>query len=192
MASRLTDDYEVIVVDDGSRDRTAAVTEELALTYPAVKLVRHEVNRGYGGALWTGFTTASKDLIFFTDSDNQFDVNELEKLMALIESADMVIGYRAPRADPAMRRLNAWGWKQLVNLLFGYTARDIDCAFKLFWRRVLDQVQVESRGATFSAELLVRARRAGLTIKEVPVKHLPAHGRQPDGGQAERHPARLP
>ena len=173
VASRLASDYEVIVVDDGSGDRTAAVTEGLSRTYPTVKLVRHEVNRGYGGALWTGFTSASKDLVFFTDSDNQFDVNELEKLAALIDTADMVIGYRAPRRDPAIRRLNAWGWNVLVNLLFGYTARDIDCAFKLFWRRVLDTVQVESRGATFSAELLVRARRAGFTIREVPVKHLP-------------------
>jgi len=174
VAARLAGgDYEVIVVDDGSRDRTAEVTEKLARTNPAIKLVRHEVNRGYGGALWTGFTTACKDLVFFTDSDNQFDVTEMEKLMALIDQADMVIGYRAPRRDPAMRRLNAWGWNQLVNLLFGYAARDIDCAFKLFWRRVLDTVQVESRGATFSAELLVRARRAGFTIKEVPVKHRP-------------------
>lgn len=173
VVARLTEDYEVIVVDDGSRDRTAEVSASLAQTYPGVKPVRHEVNRGYGGALATGFATASKDLIFFTDSDNQFDVGELEKLMALINVADMVIGYRAPRRDPLYRRLNANGWNMLVNLLFGYTARDVDCAFKLFWRRVLDTVQVESRGATFSAELLVRARRAGFTIREVPVKHLP-------------------
>ena len=173
VVSRLTDDYEVIIVDDGSRDRTAEVSQNLSSVYPPVRPVRHEINRGYGGALATGFATASKDLLFFTDADNQFDVGELEKLMALINVADMVVGYRAPRRDPVYRRLNAAGWNLLVNLLFGYTARDVDCAFKLFWRRILDRVVVESRGATFSAELLVRTRRAGFSIREVPVKHLP-------------------
>jgi glycosyltransferase involved in cell wall biosynthesis len=180
---RLTDDYEIIIVDDGSRDRTPEVSAELAREYPGVKPVRHQVNKGYGGALWTGFTTASKELVFFTDADNQFDVGEMEKLMALIGSADLVIGYRAPRRDPFYRRLNAHGWNVLVNILFGYTARDVDCAFKLFWRRILDTVQVESRGATFSAELLVRARRAGFTIKEVPVKHLPRLAGQQTGAR---------
>ncbi len=178
-----TTDYEVIIVDDGSRDRTAEVTRELARKYPAVRLVQHPANRGYGGALATGFAAATKELVFFTDADNQFDVTEISKLLPYIGEFDMVIGYRAPRVDPFIRKLNALGWKLLTNLLFGYTARDIDCAFKLFKRSVLDNVEVESRGATFSAELLVRARRKGYRIKEVPVKHLPRLAGNPTGAR---------
>ncbi|MCL5265896.1 MAG: glycosyltransferase family 2 protein [Chloroflexi bacterium] len=178
-----TTDYEVIIVDDGSRDRTAEVTRELARKYPAVRLVQHPANRGYGGALATGFAAATKELVFFTDADNQFDVTEISKLLPYIGEFDMVIGYRAPRVDPFIRKLNAFGWKLLTNLLFGYTARDIDCAFKLFKRSVLDNVEVESRGATFSAELLVRARRKGYRIKEVPVKHLPRLAGNPTGAR---------
>ncbi len=167
-------DYEVVVVDDGSRDHTAEVTRELAQANPRVRLVQHQVNQGYGAALATGFSSARKKLIFMADSDGQFDLSEVRKLLPLIESgADMAIGYRSPRRDRLMRRLNALGWKMLNQLLFGYVARDIDCAFKLFRRCILDDVQIQSRGATFSAEFLVRARQAGYVIKEVPVTHLP-------------------
>jgi len=167
-------DYEVIVVDDGSRDRTAEVTQALAQRYPAVRLVQHGVNRGYGAALATGFASATKELVFMTDGDAQFDLTELNKLLPLIEQgADLAIGYRAPRRDPFMRRLNAHGWNLLIRLLFGHVARDVDCAFKLFRRRVLDDVKIQSGGATFSAEFLVRAMRAGYVIREAPVKHLP-------------------
>jgi glycosyltransferase involved in cell wall biosynthesis len=179
----LVTDYEIIVVDDGSRDRTAEVARELAERYPAVRLVPHKVNRGYGAALATGFAAATKDLVFFTDSDNQFDMREISKLMAHIGEYDMVIGYRAPRVDPFMRKLNAFGWKMLVNVLFGYTARDVDCAFKLFRRDVLDNIKIESGGATFSTELLVRARRKGYRVKEVPVKHLPRLAGSPTGAR---------
>lgn len=180
---RTATEYEVIVVDDGSKDRTAEVTTQLAERYPAVRLVRHPVNRGYGGALATGFAAAKKDLIFFTDSDNQFDIREIDKLLSHIGEYDLVIGYRSPRVDPFIRKLNAFGWKVLVNLIFGYTARDVDCAFKLFKREVLDNIKIESRGATFSAEFLVRARRKGYRIKEVPVKHLPRLAGQPTGAR---------
>jgi glycosyltransferase involved in cell wall biosynthesis len=169
----LVDDYEVIAVDDGSRDTTAARVEEVAARYPQVRLVRHPVNRGYGAALYTGFTSGTKEWVFFTDSDRQFDVTELGKLLPLTEEADLVVGYRAPRKDPFMRVLFGWGWSALVTLLFGYTARDIDCAFKLFRREIIERVTIHSRGATFSAEFLVRSKRAGYTIREVPVTHLP-------------------
>ncbi len=181
--SGLVSNYEVIVVDDGSKDRTAEVTRELAKQYPAVRLVQHQVNRGYGGALASGFTAAKKELIFFTDADNQFDVTEIGKLLPFIGEYDMVIGYRAPRVDPFMRKLNAFAWGRLINLLFGYTARDVDCAFKLFKREVWDSIKVSSGGATFSTELLVRARRRGYKIKEVPVKHLPRLAGNPTGAR---------
>lgn len=169
----LTPSYEVIVVDDGSRDRTSEVVEELAESYPQVRLVRHEVNRGYGGALNSGFKAATRDLIFFTSSDNQYDVAEVKKLLPYIESAELVIGYRADRRDPFVRRLFAWGWTTLVNLLFGYVSRDIDCAFKLFRREILSQINITSKGAMIDTELLVGAKRRGFSIVEVPVSHFP-------------------
>jgi glycosyltransferase involved in cell wall biosynthesis len=171
--SGLSDDYEVLVVNDGSRDRTAAVVTELSQRYPQVRLIDHAVNKGYGAALYTGFTNARKDLIFFTDSDKQFNVAEITRLLPLLDQADLVVGYRAPRRDPFKRRLFGKGWSLVVTMLFGYTARDIDCAFKLFRREIMDNINIESRGATFSAEFLVRAKRKGYRIREVAVTHLP-------------------
>ena len=166
-------EYEVVVVDDGSRDRTADIVATLSVRNPRVRLVSHPRNRGYGATLWTGFTAARCELVFFTDSDRQFDISELRDFLPLLDDADLVIGYRSPRADPWIRRLNAWGWKQLVNGLFGYTARDVDCAFKLFRRHILDRVEVSSTGATFSAELLIKARRLGFVVHERRVSHFP-------------------
>ena len=169
----LNADYEIIVVNDGSRDRTGEILTQLGQENPRVRMVAHERNQGYGAALWTGFTSATKDLVFLTDGDKQFDVDELSLLLPMLDGADLAIGYRQKRADPPMRLLNAWGWKLLVNGLFGYTARDIDCAFKLFRRSILDRVQVHARGATFSAEFLIKARRLGYVVRERPVSHYP-------------------
>jgi glycosyltransferase involved in cell wall biosynthesis len=167
------EDYEVIVVNDGSRDDTAQVVRDLSLRSPAVRLVDHEVNQGYGAAVYTGFTSARKDLIFLTDSDKQFEVSEIALLLPLLDEADLVAGYRAPRRDPFKRRLFGTGWTTLVTVLFGYTVRDVDCAFKLFRREIVDSIDIESRGATFSAEFLVRAKRKGYRFREAPVTHLP-------------------
>ena len=176
-------DYEVIVVDDGSRDRTADIVAGLSPSNPHVRLVSHQSNRGYGAALWTGFTSATKELVFLTDSDKQFDVAELREFLPLLDGADLVIGYREPRADPLIRRLNGWGWNAIVRLLFGYTARDVDCAFKLFRRRVLDHVNVHATGATFSAELLVKARRLGFVVRERRASHFPRPAGTPTGAK---------
>ncbi len=171
--SALTDDYEVVVVNDGSRDATRQVVEAVATDNPRIRCVSHPTNRGYGAALGTGFAAATKELIFMTDGDKQFDSREVENFLPHIGEADLVIGYRKPRMDPFMRRLNAWGWNLLVRLLFGYVAEDVDCAFKLFRRSVLDTVHVESTGATFSAEFLIKARRRGYRIKELRATHFP-------------------
>ena len=184
--SGLVQEFEVIVVDDGSRDGTARVLEDLQSRYPELPLVvvTHPRNRGYGAALASGFDAARKDLIFLTDGDRQFDVAELAAFLpALDPGTDLVIGWRRQRADPPLRRLNAFGWRLLVNGLFGYTARDVDCAFKLFRRRVWEGLTVHARGATFSAELLVKARRRGYRVRELPVSHYPRAAGRPTGAR---------
>lgn len=170
---RIADDYEIIVVNDGSGDRTEQIVLGLAVQNPAVRCISHPTNQGYGAALSTGFSATTRDLIFLTDGDKQFDVRELAGFLTHSPQCDMVIGYRRPRRDPFLRRLYGWGWSWLVGLLFGYTARDVDCAFKLFRRSVWGALKVHSRGATFSAELLVKARRRGFRICELPVSHYP-------------------
>ena len=175
VAARLADDFEVIVVDDGSADRTAEVVRELESQHPQVRLIEHEVNKGYGAAVFDGLVGGTKEWAFFTDGDLQFVLDELEKLWALCDQGDLIIGYRAPREDPFIRKLNGFGWTWLTNVLFGYVSRDVDCAFKLIRREALNAVapHVSSRGATFSAELLVRAKKMGYKLREVPVTHLP-------------------
>lgn len=180
----LVEDLEIIVVDDGSRDGTAEVVEAIAQQDPRVRLIRHPVNQGYGAAVYDGVWAAKKRFIFFTDSDRQFRLDELPRFMARMREADMVIGYRYARSDPWFRKLFGQGWSWLVNLLFGYIARDVDCAYKLFRREVIEAIDVQSRGATFSAEFLVKAKRAGFRIVEEPVSHHP----RPAGSQTGAHP----
>jgi glycosyltransferase involved in cell wall biosynthesis len=183
--SSLVDDYEVVVVDDGSRDATAGIVRGLGERFPPVRLVSHDVNRGYGAALGTGFAAATRELLFLTDGDKQFDVRELAGCLPLLDRADLVVGYRRPRADPWVRRLYGWGWNMLVNTFFGYTARDVDCAFKLFPRRILRELKVHSTGHTFSPELLIKARRAGYRVAEVRVTHYPRLAGQPKGARPD-------
>lgn len=175
VAAQIGDDFEVIVVNDGSADRTADVVRDCAMGHPQVRLVEHPVNQGYGAAVFDGLVAGSKEWAFFTDSDRQFVMDDLLRLWALRDQADLIIGYRAPRRDPFIRKFNGFGWTWLTNVLFGYVARDVDCAFKLINRRVVDTVapHTASRGATLNAEFLVRAKRAGFRTKEVPVRHQP-------------------
>jgi glycosyltransferase involved in cell wall biosynthesis len=184
----LSSDFEVIVTNDGSRDTTGPVLADLQMREPGLNLqvVTHDRNRGYGAALASGFDKAQKDLIFLTDGDKQFDVGELRQFMPEMDGrTDLVIGWRKNRADPPMRKLNALGWKLLVNTLFGYTARDVDCAFKLFRRHVWSSLTVYARGATFSAEFLIKARRLGFHVKELPVSHFPRTAGSPTGARLD-------
>jgi glycosyltransferase involved in cell wall biosynthesis len=179
-------DYEVIVVDDGSRDGTARVVGELQARQPQVRLVRHEVNRGYGQALRSGYAAAQKDLVLIHHADSQFDLTEIKRFLPLLAQADIVCGYRAQRADPFVRKVNALGWNMVVRLLFGYLARDIDCGFKLFRREILDHVHLTAtRGAMIDTELLASARARGYRIAELPVTHLPRLGGQPTGANLD-------
>ena len=171
----VTDDYEIVVVDDGSADDTAGVTRRVMQEYPRVRLVEHPVNQGFGAAVFSGFTSAEKDWIFYTDADRQFVLSELEQFMPFMDDADLIAGYRAPRRDPFMRLVYGKGWSALCTLLFGYTVRDVDCGFKLLRREIIQNLapQIASRGATFSIEWLVRAKRAGYRFAELPVTHRP-------------------
>lgn len=174
-------EYEIIVVNDGSHDRTGDIVREMQSHIRNLKLVEHFPNRGYGGSLKAGFAAARCDWIAFVPSDNQFDFNEISLLMACTTEADIVSGYRATRQDPFVRRLNAFGWNTVVRLLFGYLCRDIDCGFKLFKRELLDLVHVESNGAMIDTELLAGARARGYKIADVPVTHLPRTAGHPTG-----------
>jgi glycosyltransferase involved in cell wall biosynthesis len=158
---------------------------DFAAKHPNVRLIVHPKNLGYGAALFSGFTAARKKWVFMTDSDRQFDLNEVHKLLPYTDRADLVIGYRAPRRDSFLRRLYGWGWNSLIAILFGYTARDVDCAFKLFKREILDHITIQSRGAMFSAEFLVRAKRAGYQSAQVPVTHLPRLAGKPSGARLD-------
>jgi glycosyltransferase involved in cell wall biosynthesis len=181
IAGRLCADHEVIVVDDGSVDATAAVVRELAARDPRVRLVQHPANRGYGGALRSGFLAARMDLVFLTDADNQFDLGELGDFLSLIDECDVVAGFRMKRRDPLLRRLNGRAWNVLVRALFDVPLRDVDCAFKLFRREVFDDVELSSVGAMVSTELIVKISRSGYRIVEVGVGHYPRTAGSPHG-----------
>jgi glycosyltransferase involved in cell wall biosynthesis len=171
---RLADRFEVIVVNDGSGDRTREVVQELAAKDGRIRLVDHPVNQGYGAAVRSGFLAAMHEWIFLSDGDGQFDVEELAALIPLAAGHDLVVGYRIRRADPWFRRVNAFFWGRLVRLIFGLRGvRDIDCAFKLVRRDVFQTFSLETTGAMISTELLVKAARNGFRIVEHGVNHLP-------------------
>jgi glycosyltransferase involved in cell wall biosynthesis len=173
VATRYCSAFEVIVVDDGSSDRTAELVTEVATEHPQVRLLRHARNRGYGEALRSGFLRARLDYVFFTDADNQFDMEELRLLLPWADRVDVVAGYRKNRQDPLIRRANAWAWNRLVRVLFYVPVRDIDCAFKLFRRSALEELDIESVGAMVNTEVMVKLGRTGRTVVEVGVTHLP-------------------
>jgi len=174
--SALATRYEVIIVDDGSTDGTAAIAASLVVAHPGVvRLVRHEVNRGYGGALRSGFAAATMRHVAFTDGDRQFRVADLALLLHVSRerSAPVTVGFRLRRADPLIRRVYAGVYRFANRFWFSLNVRDVDCAMKLFDRSVLTNVAVASNGAFFSAELLIKLRAAGVVVAEVGVPHFP-------------------
>ncbi len=166
-------DYEIIVVNDGSKDRTLEIAQELAAENPHVRVVNHPVNRGYGAALTSGFNAATGDFIMFMDSDRQFDINDVHLLTPYVDDYDIVAGYRLKRSDPAHRIINAWIFGLAVRLLFDINVKDIDCAFKIMRAEVLKGINLESPGALINTEILAKAMVQGRTITQVGVHHYP-------------------
>jgi glycosyltransferase involved in cell wall biosynthesis len=172
---------EIIVVDDGSQDETGALAEALGRMDSRVRLVRHERNRGYGGAVRSGIAAARMDWVLLTDADLQFDLRQLTEFVPHTADAQLVVGYRAKRNDPLIRRVNARGWNAVVHLLFGLPVRDVDAAFKLIRRDALDGLEFISTGAAIDTELLAKASRRGARIVELPVIHRPRLAGEPSG-----------
>jgi glycosyltransferase involved in cell wall biosynthesis len=170
---RVAADYEVIVVDDGSRDRTGEIADRLAAADVHVKVVHHPVNRGYGGAVISGIRAATQPYVLLSDGDGQFDPADVELMIPFVPEYDVVAGRRAHRADGLIRRLNGKAWTTLVRLLLGITISDIDCGFKLFKREKLDGMELRAHGAMISTELMARLAGRGAKVKEVDVAHLP-------------------
>jgi glycosyltransferase involved in cell wall biosynthesis len=183
----LAEKYEIIAVDDGSKDRTPALADELASRHPEVfRVVHHPTNLGYGAALRSGFRASRYDLIAFIDGDRQFkviDVGRLTERMAAADSPDVVVGYRLKRADPAIRRWYARIYRLANRTFFGVRVRDIDCACKLFKRPALEPISVSSGGAFFTAELLIKLRFEGRRIAEVGVPHYSRTAGSPTGAK---------
>jgi glycosyltransferase involved in cell wall biosynthesis len=167
------DAFEVIVVDDGSADATWAVLERLARDEPRLRPIRHEKNQGYAAALRTGFTAARFPLVFYSDSDNQYDIREIRYLLPLSERHDIVTGFRDYRFDPLTRLVLSWGFNLLVRIIFRIPVRDIDCAFKIFRREIFDKITIESQRFFVDTEILAKAKALGMTMTEIGVRHYP-------------------
>ncbi len=169
----IAEKWEIIPVNDGSKDKTGEIIDRLAKEDPNVHPVHHVKNQGYGGAVISGYNAAKYDLVFFTDGDLQFDLREITLLIERLDEGDLILGFRKNRRDPWNRKLNAYLWGSLVKTLFGFKVKDVDCAFKLIKRRVIDKVQLSAGGAMVSTELLARANQAGFRFVEVGVTHYP-------------------
>ena len=171
-ARKLTNDFEVIVINDGSLDGTASIADELARNYPEVKVVHHPRNRGYGGALRSGFEAATRDLVFYTDGDAQYDPSEMNVLWErFADDVDLVNGYKISRSDPIHRIVIGRIYHHTVKLLFGLRVRDVDCDFRLMRRSIFDKVTLEKNSGVICLEMMKKIQDAGFRVAEVPVHH---------------------
>jgi len=182
----LAERFEIIAVDDGSRDATPQIADRLAASDARIRVVHHEINKGYGAAVRSGLGAARYDLVAFTDGDRQFKVADLGRLLVRLaqpDQPDVVVGYRVKRADPFIRTAYARAYRLALNIFYRLGVRDVDCAFKLFRRSALEGTRLESGGAFMSAELLVKLKQRGRRIAEVGVPHYPRTAGSPTGAK---------
>ena len=166
-------DYEILVITSGSTDKTAEIVKNLIKNNKHIKLINSKEKLGYGVALKSGFSLSSKELIFYTDSDNQFNIKDLDKLLPLIHTYDIVSGYRKNRQDPPMRIVIAYVYNMLIRILFNLKVKDVDCSFKLYKREVFDNIRLRSKTGLIDAEVLIKARKKGFSIGQIGVRHYP-------------------
>lgn len=172
VAQELTEDYEIIVVDDGSKDSSRELLQELKAKYPKLVLIFHSTNLGYGGALRSGFCNATKDLIFYTDGDGQYDVHDLRKLFPIIQDGiDIVNGYKISRNDPWIRIVIGIFYLRIMRLLFNFHSRDVDCDFRLLRRKVFEHIKLYHNSGVICLELVKKLELAGYRFAEIPVHH---------------------
>lgn len=178
-ARTLTSDFEILIVNDGSADTTSVIADELAAAFPEVRIIHHPTNRGYGGALRSGFAAARKELIFYTDGDAQYDPSEMAALWPrMTDDVDLVNGYKISRSDPLHRIVIGRIYHYTVKILFGLKVRDVDCDFRLLRRSIFDQVQLDRSSGVICLEMMKKIQDAGFRIAEVPVHHYHrAHGK---------------
>jgi len=177
--------FEVVVVNDGSTDATGRILDRMAALDGRIVVVHHPANLGYGAALRSGFSRARHEYVFYTDSDGQFDIRELVLLLPHVQKADIVTGYRRERQDPANRKLNAGIIRVFNRLVLGLKLRDVDCAFKVYRKEVLDSIDLLCDGILIDTEIFYKAKRQGYTFKEVPVTHYPRAGGTPTGSRPD-------
>lgn len=179
----VADKYELLIINDGSKDKTLEVAEKLSKKYKFIKVINHNPNQGYGAALRSGLYNSKYEWIVFTDSDGQFDFSEVTKLIEKTAVADIVVGYRLNRQDPLIRKIFGWSWTLLANIFLKINVRDVDCAFKLIKKKIIDSIPKlqSTRGGMISPELLGQARKAGFIIIEVGVHHYPRGGGKQTG-----------
>jgi glycosyltransferase involved in cell wall biosynthesis len=170
---RIAQRHEIIVVDDGSRDRTGEIADHLVAANPRLKVVHHPLNRGYGAAVISGIRACSQQWTVLCDGDGQFEASDIARLTAKVPEYDVVVGRRMNRADPLMRRVNGKAWTVLMRILLGIRLGDIDCGLKLFRRDLLEGIDLQAKGAMISAELMAQLAGRGARICEVDVHHLP-------------------
>jgi glycosyltransferase involved in cell wall biosynthesis len=171
VARELTDEWEVIVVNDGSPDHTELILDELARTNPRLRIVKHEKNRGYGGALRSGFAAARNEYVFYTDGDAQYDVRELKLLWQNRGDADLVNGYKISRSDPLHRMFIGRLYHQFVRLVFGLRIKDVDCDFRLLRRAIFDRIELTHDSGVICVEMMTKIEKSGFAIAQMPVHH---------------------
>ncbi len=169
----ISNSLEIIIIDDKSPDRTGEIADNLAKQYNFIRVIHHEENMGCGASIKTGFKEAKNDLIFYTDSDNQFEISDIHKLLPYLDEYDIVVGVRQPRADSIFRKIQSRVYNYLVNSLYNVNFKDVNCSFKIFKKCLIEDIELKSKSTFIDAEMMIKCVRKGLKVKEVEISHKP-------------------